>query len=130
MLDIRHVYIFQIKGTGKYKIGISKRVDYRRMRVDAHTKKKVIFIFSLPVLFAELVEYRLHQIFGEQRFYLHDAGPDAGRTEWFRLRWHHRLWARLVILFYHGLLLIFRLAVIVVILDVIIIYAEWKGILP
>ena len=122
-LDIRHIYLFQFKGTRKYKIGISKNHKYRLQRVDDDTYRKAIYKTSRKVIFAELTEEKLHRIFTSKRFTLPDSqmvtGKDAGKTEWFKLTWFQVQYVRLLFLFYGFIYHIFRFTILVVILAVI-----------
>ena len=79
---MRYVYLMHRPGTDNYKIGIARSVRYRRFMIDQDVEGQVMVITARRCPGAYSVEQRLHECFSDRRFRL-NAGPNAGRTEWF-----------------------------------------------
>jgi hypothetical protein len=91
MIDLRYIYIMKERGEWYYprkivKIGIATSPKYRRSRIDAGIKNKIIDIVEdRKVLFARSYEKFLHWLFSPWRYTRSSRHPDIGRTEWFNI---------------------------------------------
>lgn len=96
MLDYQYVYLMRKQGSRKHKIGISHRPKRRLTTVRKGVRADVNIVVCRKVFFARGVEKFLHNYFLTTRFFFHNAGKGAGRTEWFRFnifeRWTARAW--------------------------------------
>ena len=88
------------RGSRKHKIGISKRPKSRLPSVRRGVRAEVQIVVCRKVFFARIVEQFLHHYFATTRFFFHNAGRTAGRTEWFRFNIFERWTARAWILFF------------------------------
>lgn len=84
------------RGSRKHKIGISRKPKRRLAGVRKGAGTDVDILICRRVFFARVVEQFLHHYFATTRFFFHNAGRTAGRTEWFRFnifeRWTARAW--------------------------------------
>lgn len=121
MLDIRYIYLLHLKGTGKYKIGISNNPYQRRSRIDRDIpNRKVKLLFCRKVVFPRDVESRLHARFRHKNTPLANAGPSAGKTEWYILSKKDRV-ITIAVIFYWGLIhQLFQFTILISILDIVI----------
>ncbi len=85
MLDYRYVYIFKVKSTNMYKIGISKDWQIRKIQIQdsKRYKLKLRLLIALPLIFATYFEKRLHKKFEKYRKPLKGV---SGGTEFFTLK--------------------------------------------
>lgn len=97
---ITYVYLMRKRGTRKCKIGIARKPEIRRRQVDRAVRGNVYLVYYRPVLFAAVAEKFLHSRFATMRFRLWQAGPGAGRTEWF----HFNILQRAIVIFWIGTL--------------------------
>lgn len=101
LLDTRKIYLGKTTHDHRMvKIGLAKDVEGRWQSIDRTIKgSREKAILSFPVLNASWLERQLHRKYAKQRV----TFKGSGKTEWFRLRLHQRLWLVLT-LTAHGIL--------------------------
>ena len=69
MLDYRYLYVFKVKKTSLYKIGISKDWKVRKSQVQKskNMRKKLRLVIAVPLLGATFFEQQLHKKFAAYR---------------------------------------------------------------